>query len=106
MDRDATYRQDILDSINDIEEYLGKLTEEQFFHDKKTQDSIIRRLEIIGEASKRLSAEFKAAMPAVDWKVVAGTRDVLIHDYGIVNIQEIWKITTEDLPKLKSALEK
>ena len=104
MDRDDTYKKDVLDSIHDIETYLGKMDCEGFLHDKKTQDSVIRRLQIIGEASKRLSAEFKASTPDIEWKAIAGTRDILIHDYGIVDLDAVWKIITEDLPKLKSAL--
>ena len=104
MGGDDTYKKDILDSIQNIETYLGEMEREGFLHDKKTQDSVIRRLQIIGEASKRLSAEFKASTPHIEWKPIAGTRDILIHDYGTVDLDAIWKIITEDLPKLKSAL--
>ena len=106
MDRDATYKKDILDSIEDIDKYLGQMNRKEFLSDKKTQDSAIRRLQIIGEASKRLSAKFKITTPEVEWKEIAGTRDILIHDYGTVDLDEVWKIIKDDLPKLKSALEK
>ena len=105
MDRDATYKKDTLDAVKKIEEYISRMSQEQFFDDSRTHDAAIRQLQIIGEASKRLSVEFKTSTTNAPWKKIAGTRDVLIHDYGEVDIDLVWKIIKDDLPALKSALE-
>lgn len=96
---------DILESIEAIEEYLEGMTEEQFSRDRQTQDSVIRRLEIIGEAVKKLPPEFRRKHPDVPWRIIAGMRDVLIHEYSGVNMQRVWQTTQEDLPRLKTAIE-
>ena len=105
MDRDATYRADILSAIKQVEVYTAGLSSEMFLNDSLTHDAVIRQLQIVGEASKRLSDKFKATTPEVEWKKIAGMRDVLIHDYGIVDMKMVWKIVKDDLPALKSALE-
>lgn len=92
MDRDNTYKKHILDAIKQIEEYVAGLSHKSFMDTPLIQDAVIRELQIIGEASKRLSAEFKAAIPGAEWKKIAGTRDILIHDYGTVDLDEVWRI--------------
>jgi uncharacterized protein with HEPN domain len=64
------------------------------------QDAILRPLTIIGEAAKRVSAEFRASHPEVPWRQIAGFRDVVVHDYARVDLQEVWRIPQEDLPAL------
>lgn len=73
---------------------------ETFQHDLKTQDAVIRNLEIIGEAVKIISDQIKIGHPGVPWKEIAGTRDKLIHDYFGVNIDVVWNIIKDDLPDL------
>ncbi len=75
-------------------------------NDYKTQDAIVRNIEIIGEASKKLSSGLKKKYQDIPWKMIAGTRDILIHDYFGVNIDIIWEIITNDMPELKQKLEK
>lgn len=105
MDRDSIYKQHILDAIADIETYIQNKIFEDFANDRLLQDGIIRKLEIIGEASKRLSEEFKKRIN-LPWKKIAGTRDKLIHDYLEVDLEAVWKTISEDLKKLKEELMK
>jgi uncharacterized protein with HEPN domain len=70
------------------------------------QDAVIRRLEIIGEASKRISAELRAAHAEVPWKQICGLRDVRIHDYGMVDVETEWSIVEVDLPPLRDCVRK
>lgn len=98
------YLEDIKDSITKIENYTKDTTEDVFFNDSRLQDSVVRRLEIIGEAVKNLPSEFKKKHPKVPWREIAGMRDVLIHEYSGVNLSRVWKVIEEDLPELKKRL--
>jgi uncharacterized protein with HEPN domain len=71
-----------------------------FLGDTKTQDAVIRNLEIIGEATKNLSSELRAKYPDLPWKGMAGVRDRLIHDYFGVNLDIVWQIITAELPEV------
>ncbi|MCX5725014.1 MAG: DUF86 domain-containing protein [Nitrospirae bacterium] len=73
---------------------------DRFLADRKTQDAVIRNLEIIGEATKRISPGLKSAHTDVAWKPIAGMRDKLIHDYFGVNVQLVWEAVERDLPQL------
>jgi uncharacterized protein with HEPN domain len=77
-----------------------------FLHDLKTQDAVIRNFEIIGEAAKRVSQSVRDLAPEIPWKQVAGFRDVLIHEYEGVDLEETWKRVERDLPILLGALKK
>lgn len=102
MKRDPNlYLDDIIESIELIEEYGKKAGREGFHTNTETQDAIIRRLEIIGEAVKNLPEETIAENPEIPWKKIAGLRDVLTHGYFGVNLDRIWKVVTDDLPNLK-----
>lgn len=100
MKDDRIYLLHIRDAIQQILTYTtsGK---DGFFADRKTQDAVIRNLEIIGEATKRLSASLKNAHPDIAWKPIAGMRDKLVHDYFGVNLQLVWDVIEQDLPGLK-----
>ena len=72
-----------------------------FFATPSLQDAVVRQLEIIGEATKRLSADLRAAHPEVPWRPMAGLRDVLIHDYMGVDFAVVWGIVEHHLPQMK-----
>lgn len=72
--------------------------------DAKTQDAVIRNLEIIGEATKHLSKEFRERHPDIPWKSMAGARDRLIHHYFGVNLDVVWRIVTDELLEVASRL--
>lgn len=91
----------IVESIEEIEKYKSHVTKETFVKMTMVQDAIIRRIEIIGEAVKKLPADFKKKYPSIQWAEIAGMRDVLIHDYFGVNMNVVWKTIQKDIPKLK-----
>ena len=95
------YLNDIFECIEKIEEYLKDFTLNDFEEDTKIQDAVLRRLEIIGEAVKKLPKDYKDKYPEIPWRDIAGTRDVLIHEYFGINFELIWKTIKEDLPALK-----
>ena len=81
------------------------MTYDVFLKDTKTQDAVIRNLEIIGEATKNLSPTLRAAYPGFPWKGMAGIRDRLIHRYFGVNLDIVWHVVTGELPPLASRLQ-
>lgn len=91
---------DILEAIRRAGVYLADQSYEQFLVDTKTQDAVIRTLEIVGEATKRLSSALRERYPEIPWKNMAGVRDKLIYDYFGVNIDIVWQIVRDELPPL------
>ena len=100
MKGDKLYLVNILECIQQIESYTqgGR---EAFQHTRMIQDAVIRNFEIMGEATKRISTDLREAYPDVRWHDVAGFRDVLIHDYLGVDLDEVWSILQLDMPLLK-----
>ncbi len=96
----------IIDCINDIEKYTEGFSEIEFKDDPKTQDAVIRKLEIIGEAVKNIPEALKQEHPEISWKKISGTRDVLIHEYFGVDIDIVWIVVIKDLPVLKRQTKK
>ena len=105
MKDDKIYIEHILQSINRIESYLSGKDHQSFSDDYLTQDAVVRQLEIIGEATKRISKEFRRINPHVPWSDMAGMRDILIHDYIDVDLDIVWKTATESISNLKSLLQ-
>jgi len=100
------YLQDIIDSLTKIEQYIKSIDEKEFFNNSQLQDAIFRRLEIIGEATKNIPQPFRNKYPNIPWKQIAGMRDVLIHEYDSVDIDRIWQVAKNDVPKLKQKIKK
>lgn len=101
------YKNDIFDAICKIEKCILNIMYEEFLEDSKTQDAIIRNLEIIGEAVKRLDDDFKnnTNISKNEWRNIAGMRDILTHDYFGVDIEVVWDVINNKLLKLKNAVE-
>ena len=96
----------ITESIELIEQYAKNLTTDKFKKNVAMQDAIIRRLEIIGEAVKNIPSTFKTKHPESPWKQMAGMRDVLIHEYFDVDLLLTWTVVKQDLPLIKTKLQK
>ncbi len=101
---DFVYLRHILDAISRIEEYTQGITYEHFMANHLIQDGVIRQIEIIGEAAKRLSKYIKERHTQISWKDMAGMRDKLIHDYFGVDLDAVWDTVERDIPALKNRL--
>ena len=99
------YLQDILDAINNAEEFITGFDVDTFESDQKTIFAVTRAIEIIGEASKQIPPEFKEKYPHIPWKEVAGMRDKMIHHYFGINLKILWNTANNDLQPLKVTIE-
>lgn len=103
MPRDnLVYLRHILDAISKVSTYLEGIDRRAFSEKSLIQDGVIRQLEIIGEAVRRLSRDLRDRYPNIPWQDIAGMRDKLIHDYFGVDLETVWLTVLEDLPALKA----
>jgi uncharacterized protein with HEPN domain len=93
---------EILEAIDLLRQYTDGLDYEEFAGNVEKQDSVIRRLEIIGEAVKGIPDDLRSRHPSVPWRDIAGARDVLIHEYFRVDLEMAWDMIHEDLPELEA----
>jgi uncharacterized protein with HEPN domain len=101
---DRDFVSDIQEAIRRIGDYTSGMTYEAFLADTKTQDAVIRNLEIIGEAAKNLSEELRVERADIPWKGMTGIRDKLIHHYFGVNLDIVWQVVTSELPPVIALL--
>ena len=94
----------ILDAINLIEDYINNKKKSDFLEFKQLQDSVIRRIEIIGEAIKNIPSDFKEYHKSIPWKEITGMRDILIHQYFGVDLELTWEVIKTDIPNLKKQI--
>ena len=107
MSRDyKVYLEDILEAIHKIREFTSGTSLTTLSKDAKTLDAVIRNLEVIGEAVKRLPEEVRSQQPDVEWKKIAGLRDILIHEYFGINVEVVWDVVQHKLLGLEDAVRK
>lgn len=103
--RDLDYATDILEAARLVQQFIAGVDQAAFESDLMRQSAVIRQLEIIGEATKRLSIPFRENNPDIPWQKMAGMRDILIHAYSSVDVNEVWNAATISIPKLIEQIE-
>jgi uncharacterized protein with HEPN domain len=101
---DRLYLHHIVERCHRINRFIGP-GREAFMASEETQDAVIRNVEVIGEAAKRISVGVRGLLPSLDWKSICGMRDVLIHDYIGVDLDEVWNVASARIPELQAVLE-
>jgi len=94
----------MLDSILRIDEYIE--SKELFYESHLVQDAVVRNLQVMAESSQRLSEKVKNKYPEIPWNDISGFRNVLVHDYLGVDLDVIWSVIEQELPKLENILTK
>jgi uncharacterized protein with HEPN domain len=102
MSRDQETLIDMVEAIKLIFQYVQGIDFDALAANMEKQDAILRRITIIGEATKRLSKDFRDQHSTIPWKEIAGMRDVIAHDYDEVDLDEVWTVINENLPQLLS----
>ncbi|HSU24564.1 MAG TPA: DUF86 domain-containing protein [Pyrinomonadaceae bacterium] len=97
---DDLYLYDIEKCCEKIETYIGGINYDQFLENPMLQDALVRNIEIIGEAAKNLSEDFRTSTPEVVWRDIMRMRDTVVHHYFRLNLEVIWQTAADDIPKL------
>jgi uncharacterized protein with HEPN domain len=105
MERDEGSLLDILEAAKLVRQFVEGMSREAFDDDAKTQAAVVRQIEIVGEATKRVSAAFRSTHLDIPWKKMAGMRDVLIHAYDEVDLDEVWNVAQNAVPELIAQIE-
>lgn len=100
MQRDREYLLDILEAAKLALAYIVDKSREDFFSDLQCQDAVIRRLEVVGEAARRISEETRSAYPKLPWSDMVGMRNIIVHEYDDVDLAIVWETVKNDLPTL------
>ena len=98
------YVQDIYDAINEVELFIEGMVFKDFIQDKKTINAVIRSVEVIGEASKKIPERIRNTYPSIPWKKMSGMRDKLIHEYFGIDLEILWKVAKDNVPSLKPVI--
>ena len=105
MSRDhKVYLEDILEAIRKIRRFTSGMSSETLARDDRTLDAVIRNLEVIGEAVKRLPEQVRNRQPDIEWKKIAGLRDILIHEYFGINVKVVWDVVQHKLSGLETTV--
>lgn len=102
----ADYVRDILDCVQEVEQFMLGLTKNQFVEDRKTILAVTKLIEMIGEASKAIPEEVKAKYMDIPWRQMAGMRDKLTHKYYGIDLQILWDTAVNKIPLIKSPIQK
>ena len=105
MRKDDAILLDIVNAGRMISQFIKGMTKDRFMDDKKTQSSVLYQITIIGEATRRISSEFRIRHSDIPWPLIIGMRNKLIHEYNDVDLHEVWKTIKDDIPELISKIE-
>jgi uncharacterized protein with HEPN domain len=97
---------DIIEAAEHIENYTSGLSLKAFSKDRKTRDAVLYNLQVVGEAIKKVPEEIRSRHPDVEWKKIAGLRDILVHEYFGIDVDIVWDVVVNKLPDLKLQIEK
>lgn len=100
----SIFLKDILDSADKILRYVSGKSYGEFIEDEMLIDAVVRNLEIIGEASKNIPANMRRKYGEVEWKKIAGLRDILIHKYSAIDYEILWDIIENKIPELRNEI--
>ena len=103
--KDRGYLWDMIAACNDILSFVEGITAEQFIGGKLVRFAVERQLIVVGEAASHVSETVRAANVKIEWRSIIGLRNILAHDYGEILVRRVWKVATDRIPELKSALE-
>ena len=106
MSRDDTYLVDILESAKIALDYVFDKSWDEFYEDIQCQDPVVRRIEIVGEAARRVSQATRDKYPQIPWREMTSTRNLVIHEYDVVDINQVWDTVQNKLPPLIEELAK
>ena len=106
MRREDLYLSDILEAIADIEEFIAGVDRETFLGDKLRRSAVLHELTIVGEAAVRLSPQFRARHPNVEWQKIAAFRNIVVHSYFVVDLSIVWVAATADAALLITQVKK
>lgn len=104
-ERDPGYVWDMLDAARSVRDFTSGATQDGYLKDRKLQMAVERALEIIGEAARLVSAEFKDLHPEIPWQQIIAQRNVIAHDYGEIKQDRIWMVVTDRIPELINRLQ-
>ncbi len=94
----------IIDAINDIEDFTSEISYSEFINNKLVKNATVRQLEIIGEASNNITNEIIIKYSEIDWRQIINFRNIIIHEYFIVDYETVWEIIKDDLPPFKQSV--
>ena len=98
--------EDMLEALRKIDLYIGGMDHSAFLRDEKTIDAVVRNLEVLGEAARQIPDDYVISHSHVPWRKISGLRNRIVHDYFGLDLEIIWQILKNDLPPLKTSLEK
>jgi len=99
------YVQDIVEALGEVEDFTSGMQFEDFVKDKKTINAVVRSLEVIGEAAKKIPDSLRAEHPGIPWKRMAGMRDKLIHEYFGIDLEIVWEVINNELPPVRPLIQ-